>query len=208
MMLNIPRYENGEKWWNKDDHGYDIDVISFVKEINSVDDFINSYETEMHLEKIEEYFNIIDEINKLQIENTIHIKFYVGRLKDFKNHFNLITKEMPFHIKEIYSEKLKPLTEELKKVIRLNRIFVINNRDEIINRTNEIINGFINKKKEARALANKKYYEKNKKLFNSIAKPVKTEEQKKEAQAKAKRKYYQSKKELLKQLELLQSQII
>jgi hypothetical protein len=197
MKINIPRYENGQRWWNTEDPGFDIDTDMYVSEINSIDDFLDIVTNRMNLDKLEEYNELVEEINGLEKDNKNQLKFYVERFKGIKGQFNLVTKEMPEYVKETYAKQFEALMEIVKKTIRLNKYFIIDNREQLLEAVDNIRNNIVSKMKEARAKANKKYYEKRKELMNSVEKPKRTAEEIKEAQAKANKKSYEKRKALL-----------
>jgi phage host-nuclease inhibitor protein Gam len=234
MKLNIPRYEDGELWWNKEDPGFDIITTDYITEINNVDNVIELIENQMCIDTFEEYDELINQINSLGDAKS-HIKIFVSRFKDIRTRFNLVTKGMPRWIKETYEPKFQPLIEELKRLIKHNETFIKNNHDEIINIVNGYKSKITNKMKEARARANKVYYEKCKAKINSVPKQpkktrvsTKTPEELKEARRLANKKYYelqkgtpdienkkkeysskyyQSKKELIEKIKILEAEI-
>lgn len=233
MKLNIPRYEDGKLWWKKDDPGFDIDTSDYITEINNINDVIKLIENKMCLDTFEEYDELIKQINSLG-DTKAHIKNFVDRFKDIRTRFNLVTIGMERWTKETYEPKFQPLIEEMKRLIKHNETFIKENHDEIIH----IINGYktkiTDKMKEARARANKNYYEKCKAKINSVPKQpkktrvsTKTHEELKEARRIANKKYYelqkgdsdienkkkeysskyyQSKKELMEKIKILESQ--
>lgn len=196
MNIHIPRYEDGELWWNKEDPGFNIITTDYITEINNIDDVIELIEKQMCIDTFEEYDELINQINSLG-DTKMHIKIFVSRFKDIRTRFNLVTKGMPRWIKETYESKFQPLIEELKRLIKHNETFIKNNHDEIINIVNGYKSKITNKMKEARARANKVYYEKCKAKINSVPKQQKTPAEIKEAQTKANKKYYEKRKALL-----------
>jgi hypothetical protein len=234
MKLNIPRYEDGKLWWKKDDPGFDIDTSDYITEINNINDVIKLIENKMCLDTFEEYDELIKQINSLG-DTKAHIKNFVDRFKDIRTRFNLVTIGMERWTKETYEPKFQPLIEEMKRLIKHNETFIKANHDEIIH----IINGYktkiTDKMKEARARANKNYYEKCKAKINSVPKQpkktrvsTKTPEELKEARRLANKKYYelqkgtpdienkkkeysskyyQSKKELMEKIKILEQKI-
>jgi hypothetical protein len=188
----------------------------------------------MCLDTFEEYDELIKQINSLG-DTKAHIKNFVDRFKDIRTRFNLVTIGMERWTKETYEPKFQPLIEEMKRLIKHNETFIKANHDEIIH----IINGYktkiTDKMKEARARANKNYYEKCKAKINSVPKQpkktrvsTKTPEELKEARRLANKKYYelqkgtpdienkkkeysskyyQSKKELMEKIKILEQKI-
>jgi hypothetical protein len=196
MKLNIPRYEDGKLWWKKDDPGFDIDTSDYITEINNINDVIKLIENKMCLDTFEEYDELIKQINSLG-DTKAHIKNFVDRFKDIRTRFNLVTIGMERWTKETYEPKFQPLIEEMKRLIKHNETFIKANHDEIIHIINDYKTKITDKMKEARARANKNYYEKCKAKINSVPKPQKTAEEIKEAQTKANKKYYEKRKALL-----------
>jgi hypothetical protein len=196
MRINIPRYENGEKWWNLEDPGFTIDTDDYAVELTSVAEFINIVKTKMGIEKLEDYNEIVDDI-MVSVNTKKNIKYYVDIFKNIKSRFNYIVNQMPIHVKQMYETKMEQLYVEMKRIIKINGLYIINNHNEIINCINEIRYELTNKLKKAKADANKKYYEKQKELLNSVPKLKKTAEELKEAQIKANKKSYEKRKELL-----------
>ena len=196
MRINIPRYENGEKWWNLEDPGFTIDTDDYAVELTSVAEFINIVKTKMGIEKLEDYNEIVDDI-MVSVNTKKNIKYYVDIFKNIKSRFNYIVNQMPIHVKQMYETKMEQLYVEMKRIIKINGLYIINNHNEIINCINEIRYELTNKLKKAKADANKKYYEKQKELINSVPKQTKTAEEIKKAKADANKKYYEKQKELI-----------
>lgn len=197
MKLNIPRYEDGKLWWKKDDPGFDIDTSDYITEINNINDVINLIENKMCLDTFEEYDELIKQINSLG-DTKAHIKNFVDRFKDIRTRFNLVTIGMERWTKETYEPKFQPLIEEMKRLIKHNETFIKANHDEIIHIINNYKTKITDKMKEARARANKNYYEKCKAKINSVPKQpkktrvsTKTPEELKEARRLANKKYYE-----------------
>lgn len=193
MNVHVPRYENGELWWDKNDIGYDINTDDYIIEMNDINDIINFIDNN-YIDTFEEYESLIEQINN--IENK-HLDYFINKTNAMKDRAKLVTKEMPQSTKSIYITKINVLMGELRRVIAHNESFIINNRDEIINIINNYKIKITNKLKEARARANKNYYEKCKMKINSVPKMQKTAEEIKEAQKIANKKSYEKRKALL-----------
>ncbi len=194
MNIHFDRYENGNKWWDINEPGYNINANEYITEYNNVNEFINIIH-KLFI-SLEEYNDLIDEIT-LAKQNKKILPLYKQIRKDVTKRFNSILKNMPFHIRDTYQENIKLFNDEINRRMKVNTLFIINNIDEIMTEINKIRLNFVDKIKQARVNANKKYYEKQKELIKSVPKIKKTAEELKQARINANKKYYETKKALI-----------
>lgn len=192
MIVNLPRYENGIKFWNKEDEGYNIDLHDYLIPVQSIDDFTNKLIKRIEPETIDDYEKIKDEVIRAAEKNVV-LKYLKEQLASLEARKKLIFKDYPDNVKETYQAKLQPLEDALRKNNVDSSRFIINNKDECLKILSqhklEVLNVLKTKRKES----NKKYYEKRKELFKQEPRQLLTEEQKKENRKQANKSYYQNK---------------
>ena len=194
MKVDFPWYENEKLHYNTDN------IIEKIADENnyfkSIFDVINFLENDAFstIEKCLEF--------KKQIETAINknkiIKFIYEGTKEEINNNKFVTKEMPINIKKKWDIKVNELNDIHKDNAKKDDTFIKENVNELFKEIDKLIIKLQNKLKESRQNANKKYYEKQKKLMNTVITPPKTSEEIMQSRKEANHKFYLKRKEVLK----------
>ena len=214
----FPIYEEGEKiHWDSDNKYYRFfDENDYFKNVNDIIETLEQLPKILYLGNTayqaginhDEEINMINSIENLllvkeQINNAIENKKMVKFVKDVykltEANNNKILRFMPTSIRLKYEPIVNELNNNIKINANKNDNFVKTNVIEIFNEIDNRIIILQDKLKESRKNANKKYYEKQKALMNTIKKPTnsKTPEEILEARREANKKYYEKQKALL-----------
>jgi hypothetical protein len=218
IEYTFPHYKEGEKlYWNNDYntiYRY-FDENNYYKNVDEILETLEQLPKVIYIGKVayqsgenaDEEINMTDSIEKLllvkeqvnkAINTTKMIKFIADGYRLIESDNNKILKFMPSNIKLKY----EPIVNELNNKIKLNVLkddkFIKDNVNELFAEIDKRIIILQNKLKESRKKANKKYYEKQKALMNTIKKPSKTPEEIMQSRKEANHKFYLKRKEILK----------
>jgi len=178
------------------------------KPYRTIKDIINSL-TNVYDNSKQYYDDMTTSIDKLiEIKKQITTAIKTNKTIKFINDgvYNQNNNQYPFKAIKNYPENIKDkinkqfdiLREANKKNAKQHDTFIKENVEELFNEIDNHIIDLQNKLKESRKNANKKYYEKQKALMNTIKKPSKTPEEILEARKEANHKFYLKRKEMLK----------
>lgn len=197
MIVNLPRYENGVKFWDTDDKGYDIDLSMYCITVQSIDDFNDKVLPRFEPLTIETCEELKSQITKAIEKNTV-IKFFTDERIRLDRQVKLILNDYPDDIKVNWENKLKPLRDELQSNNIMSSKFIFTNKDRVFEILDRVKQERIKVLKAKRKETNKTYYENKKKILNmDNAKHTLSDEEKKEKRKETNKKYYEKKMETI-----------
>lgn len=194
MKVLFPDYQNGKLHWNTDSRiERTANEDNYFKSISDVINFLD-----------DDQFSTIEKC--LEIKNQIETAINTNKTIKFINEAitylikinQNVTKEMPLNIKNIWDIKVNELNDIHKANAKKDDVFIKENVNELFKVINNLIIELQNKLKKSRNQANKKYYEKQKELMNTVKTPSKTPEEIMQSRKEANNKFYLKRKEILK----------